>query len=153
MIGPDINAVDAHGWTLLMYATQEPPSVVQMRRLLAAGFIPNVRSRTGETPLMLAASSKSFTPDWIAVLIDSGANVNATNNDGQTALMYAVNQLAIYPSSSLGDIVTMLRAAGARTDVRDRAGLSVFEYWDEIAKSTDSYSRNYQWIGNSLRRK
>src|SRR5712671_65350 len=25
MIGPDINAVDAHGWALLMYATQEPP--------------------------------------------------------------------------------------------------------------------------------
>jgi len=127
MIGPDINVVDTYGWSLLMYATQEPASVNQMKRLFAAGVKSNVQSPTGETPLMLAASSKSFTPDLIALLIDFGADVNTTNNDGQTALMYMVNHLAIYPSSSLGNGITMLRAAGARSDFRDKAGLSVFD--------------------------
>ena len=153
MIGPDINAVDAYGWSLLMYATQEPSSVVQMRRLFAAGVKPNVKSTTGETPLMLAASSKSFTPDWIAVLIDFGADVNATNNDGQTALMYAVNHLAIYPTKSLGNVIAMLRAAGARTDVRDRAGLTVLDYWGEISKRAYPLGSSYQWIDDSLRPK
>jgi len=153
MIGTDINAVDAYGWSLLMYATQEPASVVQMRRLFAAGVKPNVQSTTGETPLMLAASSKSFTPDWIAVLIDYGADVNATNNDGQTALMYAVNHLAIYPARALGDVIAMLRVAGARTDIRDRAGLTVLDYWDEIAKKQYPLGSSYQWIDDSLRSK
>ena len=151
MIGPDINMVDTYGWSLLMYATQEPASVNQMKRLFAAGVKSNVQSSTGETPLMLAASSKSFTPGLIALLIDYGADVNATNNDGQPALMYMVNHLAIYPSSSLGNAIALLRAAGARTDFRDKAGLTVFDYWDEIVKGTDSSTRNYQWIDDSLR--
>jgi hypothetical protein len=153
MIGPDINTVDKYGWSLLMYATQEPAPVNQMKRLFAAGVKPNVQSSTGETPLMLAASSKSFTPDLIALLIDFGADVNATNNDGQTALMYMVNHLAIYPSSALGNGIARLRAAGARTDLRDNGGLSVFDYWDEIMKGTKSSTRNYQWIDDSLRAK
>jgi hypothetical protein len=152
-IGSDINRVDTYGWSLLMYATQEPVSIGQMKRLFAAGVKSNVQSKTGESPLMLAASSKSFTPDLIKLLIDFDADVNATNNDGQTALMYLVNHLAIYPSKSLGNAIALLRAAGARTDVRDKAGLSVFDYSDEIVKSPDTSTRNYQWIDDSLRAK
>jgi len=101
---------------------------------------------------MLAASSRSFNPDWIRVLLEAGADANAQDDDGQTALMYAINQLAIYPSNRLGDIVALLRDHGARTDIRDMRGLTVFDYWNEILKSSNEGRTDYEWIDVSLHR-
>jgi len=151
-IGPDINVLDSYGWTLLMYATQEPASLAQMKSMIAAGLKVDRRSKTGETALMLAASSRSFNPDWIRVLLEAGADANAQDDDGQTALMYAINQLAIYPSNRLGDIVALLRDHGARTDIRDMRGLTVFDYWNEILKSSNEGRTDYEWIDVSLHR-
>lgn len=41
--------------------------------------------------LLSAAKSKYTTPQMIRTLIKSGANVNAKDNDGKTALDYAQN--------------------------------------------------------------
>jgi ankyrin repeat protein len=66
-------------------------STAMVRTLLGAGADPNLALLLGETPLM--AASRSGNPDVIAQLIDKGANVNARGPRGQTALMWAVDDL------------------------------------------------------------
>ena len=55
---------------------------------------------------------KSTTVDYIRLLISEGADVNASNKDGGTPLMYAANY------SSTTEIVTLLIEAGADVNAR-----------------------------------
>ncbi len=65
----------------------------------------------GVTPLMLAAKEGN---DWVVrTLLQAGADVNARDKDGWTALMYAVR----YQNSS--GIVSLLRDGGAALRVRN----------------------------------
>lgn len=65
----------------------------------------------GVTPLMLAAKEGN---DWaVKMLLKAGADVNARDKEGWTALMYAVR----YQNSS--DIVSLLRDGGAALRVRN----------------------------------
>ncbi len=73
------------------------------------------------------------------VLIAARTDTNAQDNDGHTTLMFAMYGSLIYNDTDRGfleraELVSLLREAGARTDLRDAAGLSVFDYLDEEAK-------------------
>jgi len=138
-LGGNFDAVDPNGWTFLMYATQSPLGVNELQEVLRIAN-PNIRSYTGETALMLASSSSRFNPDWIRGLITAGADVNAQNDDGQTALMFAGSLFARYPSDRVPEIISILRSAGARTDVRDKAGLTALDYFEESMKGMNSIS-------------
>jgi hypothetical protein len=72
------------------------------------------------TPLMLAAESGAV--DVVRVLLDGGANPNATNGGRYTALDFAVDRPPIWstsPAADRAEIVQLLLAKGARAD---RAG-------------------------------
>ena len=72
------------------------------------------------TPLMLAAEAGALAV--MTVLLDGGANPNATNGGRYTALDYAADRPPIwstFPASDRAEIVRLLLARGARTD---RAG-------------------------------
>lgn len=66
----------------------------------------NEKDYHGRTVLMCCAADKNAL-DIVRVLVDAGANLDATDENGKTALVYAVRNNAV-------DVAALLRAAGAR---------------------------------------
>ncbi|MFN3820229.1 ankyrin repeat domain-containing protein [Blastomonas sp.] len=88
--------------------------------LLQKGANPNVRDKNGVTPLMLATTLRFV--DGAETLLARKAQVDATNNSGETALIRAVQ---------LRDLamVRLLLKAGANADKQDTiAGQSARDY-------------------------
>lgn len=97
---------------------------VEIVRLIAARGIgldnPIRIATTNMTPLMQAAQAGAL--DVVQILLDAGANPNATNAGGYAALDYAVDRAPIWttlPADQRAGIVRALLAKGAR---RDHAG-------------------------------
>jgi ankyrin repeat protein len=118
--GADVNSTSKLGATPLMEAIQAcaPPVDFQSRRgstapvvgraslsefLIARGADVNQRGM-GETPLHLAA--RNGCADVVQILIKAGADVNATDDEGRTAL-------AIADASSHTQVERLLKQAGA----------------------------------------
>jgi hypothetical protein len=134
----DPNAQDSSGWTALMYATRANKAE-SMKMLLDAGANPNVRSYMGQTALMAVSTIYREALEKLRLLIAARADTNAQDNDGHTGLMFAMYGSLGYEDTDRGflervELVSLLREAGARTDLRDAAGLTVFDYLDEEAK-------------------
>ncbi|WP_302294720.1 ankyrin repeat domain-containing protein [Pyramidobacter piscolens] len=101
-------------------------SAKRLRSALKAGSDPNA-AVDGLTPLMWAARDNRD-KDMLSALIDAGADVNAQDPEGRTALMYAVKNPAA---------VQTLMNAGARVDLFDTNGRSALEYAEEAGVETD----------------
>ena len=107
--GADVNLADDAGTTPLHEAA-ERDSAEMVRMLVARGARVDVRDGHGMTPLM-----KASTGDGARVLIDAGTDVNAADEDGMTALMYAAK-------TGREDVVGRLIAAGAKPNAVDKRG-------------------------------
>lgn len=90
--GADVNLhlqSSPYGWTPLTAAIGLGGYERIVRLLLIRGADVNLALRwSGDTPLMLAA--RDGFADIAATLLDGGADMNRQNNDGQTALMIAI---------------------------------------------------------------
>jgi uncharacterized protein len=84
-------------------------------RLLAAGLDPNLGDKNGFVPLHFAA--QNWHPDVAGLLLAGGAEVDARNRYGNTALWTAV-----FNSNGRGELIDLLRAAGADPHAVNRAG-------------------------------
>ncbi|MEW6348825.1 MAG: ankyrin repeat domain-containing protein [Thermodesulfobacteriota bacterium] len=101
--GVDVNAIGRHGWTALIIAactrrTQEL----------------NARDNEGK-PVRITWGNRE--PGVIRVLVDRGADVNAADNEGWTALMEAV------PDRD-AETVKMLLDGGADVNAKNKDGLT-----------------------------
>ena len=93
--GADINILDNLGRSALEYATgalnwtetSKAEDVVKL--IIQAGADVNVKSTLGYTPVMWAARAGNL--EITKLLIEKGANVHDTDNDGNDALHYARN--------------------------------------------------------------
>jgi ankyrin repeat protein len=142
--GADVNASDQHGQTALMRAASLGDAAT-VQALLAAGAQLNAQNRDGETALFPAAfldrtavvrkliqhgadvnvtsrkqvtplmEAASHSPRIVDLLISRGANVNARDVLGGTALMMAAR-------GGRGDIVRVLIKAGADVNAKDNEG-------------------------------
>ena len=86
-------------------------NITAVKMLLDAGAKTDLRDGN-TTPLMVVAFSKNYDPEMVATLLNAGADVNAKNNLGATALIHAV-------IAGNDEMIKTLVAAGAKTDVID----------------------------------
>jgi hypothetical protein len=113
--GADVNIDDGHGATPLYNSAAEPSGVALL--LIQHGARVNSKTRTyiddpgGMTPLHKAVR----VPDNVAAIIRAGANLNAVDGSGNTALHLAVLH---------GEIasVKLLLEAGADRSIKNRKG-------------------------------
>ena len=83
--GADVEARDNMGQTAIFYSREE--QITQI--LINNGAKINIRDRDGCTPLMVAIGNYTLSSgnSHIEYLVEQGADVNAKNNNGETALI------------------------------------------------------------------
>jgi ankyrin repeat protein len=88
-LGADVNARHRMSHTLLdSEATSVPADINRIRFLLENGADPNLRDDRGSCPLIEAAMSKNY--EVVDLLLEMGADINAQENNGKTALHYSL---------------------------------------------------------------
>jgi ankyrin repeat protein len=121
----DVSWVDMTGQTSFLRAALSGDTKV-MRFLLDRGADPAISTLAGTTPLMAAAGvnwtvaqtytvSKDALLEAIKICLERGADVNAVNSMGLTAVMGAANR-------GSDELIQFLVEQGARLDVKDAVG-------------------------------
>ena len=143
---PAVDAADASGWTALMYAAYSSSDFV-LDRLLTAGANPKARSAGRQTVLMAVISGYKQTRHKIEQLVSAGADINAADIEGRTALMFAVQRFW------LPDLTAWLLDAGARTRIKDAKGKSAFDYLEaafaENKQESAAHARVLELLSNA----
>jgi len=85
--GADVHARSASGFTPMLFAAQQG-NIEIARMLMAAGSGVNA-DRDGPAPLMVAVGSAQI--PFALFLLEQGADANASNRDGETALHAAIS--------------------------------------------------------------
>lgn len=85
--GAAVNAKNKEGETALFSAADRCHDGRIVSKLLASAAEVNLRAKYGDTPLTLAAFSGNETA--VRLLVAAGADISATNVDGETALQIA----------------------------------------------------------------
>ena len=112
-----VSAQDAGSSSDAFYAAIRENDLAKLQALLKSGADPNVGDpRGGATPLMYAAAVGST--GAMAVLLDNGAKVNATNATGATALMWAATEI---------EKVRLLLARGADVNIASQRGRTALQ--------------------------
>jgi ankyrin repeat protein len=121
----DVSWVDFTGQTPFLRAALSGDTAT-MKLLVQRGADPNIPTLAGTTPLMAAAGvnwtvGQTFTEspqalvDAVNLCLELGADVNAANSMGLTALLGAANR-------GSNDIIELLVKRGARLDITDKEG-------------------------------
>jgi O-glycosyl hydrolase/protocatechuate 3,4-dioxygenase beta subunit len=138
--GDNVNQQMWDGWTALDAAAAAPyaNSKAILDALLAAGANPNLATTDGITPLMVAAMNSTLKfrvpfnmpVDRVTALIKAGANINAKDAQGRTALHWAamVAREGELQTDADPSIVQALLAAGIDRNIKDSSGKTALDY-------------------------
>jgi uncharacterized protein len=146
--GADVNEVSAYGWSPLLVATQNRYYKLGAF-LLERGADPNLANKGGWTPLYLATDNRNIENgdypvrkgdmdhlEFIQLLLDKGANVNARAKDSTETRTVFTNQwldengaTAFLRASQSGDLVLMklLLAHGADPKIATELGVTALQ--------------------------
>jgi hypothetical protein len=122
--GEDVNAGDKTGWTALMIAAvaAQPQSV---SAILEAGARVDQRDLHGDTALIGTAAvrfgNRGMAAEVVGILLAHGASVDATNDLGESALMWAAR-------SGNPESIKVLVVAGANPARLDQSGHNALFY-------------------------
>ena len=108
-----MEAVSAQTWT-----PQKNIDPAVVRILMAAGADPGLADENRTTALMIAAGLYPPRPDLIEALVLGGADVNATDGIGHTAL----HRLALFGGNGSDEAARKLIQLGAKVNLRDKNG-------------------------------
>lgn len=130
----DINAFDWMGWPPLPYVCRgdkgEHPEAVL--RLLELGADINVQSSKGKTALHCAAKAGFL--KVINVLIENGANIDATDNNGETPLYEAIRSTIKNREKQRAALEALL-IKGANPNVKNRRGLTPLQVAQQMRRA------------------
>jgi ankyrin repeat protein len=148
--GADLNATseEHEGKTALIIAT-EFRNIPFVKALIRAEADVNLRDCEGQTPLIVATKFRNPTEakmngveeallELIQLLIDAGANLNAIDNYGKTALIYTCESGTI-------QCLKFLLEKGADIDIKDYEGITALDY--SKTKGKNEVSRLLQDAG------
>ena len=127
--GADLDTQNNEGKTALWIAVNRK-HVDLVKELLAAGANVNIPDSAGNTPLIIAflhgydapllnydgSSTAQLLNIIVTMLLEAGANTNMRNENGKTAIMWAIDS---------PEKILMLVQAGADIKIRDAYGFSV----------------------------
>lgn len=134
--GADPNAKDHAGQTALMEATEEANGDAEIvKMLIAAGAKVDARNEFQQTALIEA--TLRFSVESVNELLKNGADVNAAQDDGKTALIYAA-EIPSIPSNDANDrarfmkraleIVKILLSRNADRAIKDKYRMTALDY-------------------------
>ena len=138
--GADVNAAFGNGWTPLFTASASPQNKADMivDALLNAGADPLHRDVDGATALHVAAMSEipaygtipQISASRVKRLLAAGVPVNAQDNYGRTALIYAAMLPKIGGDFGRADtsVLQALLAAGADPTIKDLTGRTALDW-------------------------
>jgi hypothetical protein len=136
--GEDVNSGDETGWTALMIAAvaAQPQSASVV---LDAGARVNQRDLRGNTALIGAAAvrfgSLRMAAEVVGILLAHGAAVDATNDLGESALMWAAR-------SGNPESIEVLLMAGANPALLDQSGHDALFY---LRNARDALTFDKHW--------
>jgi len=115
-------------------ARQADPEVVRL--LLAKGAPVNARLKEYDNDTVLMEATSGGSAETVAMLIAAGADVKATNDKGETALMKAVKVDHRYSPQQRLPMIELLLTKGADINAADKSGRtpllhSVVQYMSE----------------------
>jgi cytohesin len=122
--GADLHAYDRNGQTLL-HAAAGRGMLATLDWLLAHGLPVDLPAQDGRTPLMAAADSLGWKGDALLAmdyLLQRGADVNASDAQGDTALHRLARGGGSYAPEAQTQAAWLLVAAGADVNARNAAG-------------------------------
>ena len=139
--GIDINSIDGDKQTALWWAVEQGYAE-QVEYLLKLQANPNLSDYFGKTPLMVAVvRGGEHVEKLVSDLIDAGADVNAQDWNGKTALMNCYNLKA----------QENLLNAGADVNARDRDGMTALRAVIEaVSDSTRCYFIEGDYVPKKL---
>lgn len=112
----DRPGLDKYGRSELHYAAAEK-DLRKVSSLLSEGLDINAKDDDGRSPLHFATQTDSI--EVVSKLLSAGANVNAADANGNSPLSNAV-----FNSRGKGEIINLLRHAGANSYEENRHGIS-----------------------------
>ena len=108
--GYDLNApYNEYGWTPFTLAVSKKFQVSFINELIKLGGNVNQPIKDGRTPLILSCLSRKY-PNVLKLLIQYGADINAQDENGYTALMYI---LTLNKASEKREFIKTLIEGGA----------------------------------------
>lgn len=118
--GAPVNDVDDYGYSALMYVFYNADADSLYPIFRDAGADPSLRGSDGMTALMLAAQYEAY--DAGESLAAGGVNVNAIDDFGKTALMYACEE------NDDDRLIRSLLDSGADISPVDENGMTAYDY-------------------------
>lgn len=139
-VGASIQVTDDRGWTPLFFAAYAGADSVIVS--LLGSSLPRDRLRDaldhrdaqGHTAFMIAVTHGNL--EAAQELLDRGADINARNAEGKTALM-----LAELSEMTTGAEIAWLVEAGADEDIQDAAGMTAMQYIDAALDGPQDHAR------------
>jgi ankyrin repeat protein len=137
----DLSWVDFTGQTAFLRAALSG-DVTGMRLLLSKGADPAIPTNSKTTALLAAAGvnwvvaqtyteSKESLMEAVKLCLELGADVNAANDMGLTAVMGAANR-------GSDDILQLLASKGARLDVKDKENRTPYNWAEGVFLATNA---------------
>lgn len=113
----------------IAFQESEKAGAAPVVMLLKAGANPNTKSQFG-TPVFFSATGRMMPPEVLAAVLEHGADLKATDNDGRNVLFYAAN------SSNWKAVLTLLERGADFRSGRTLNG-------ETFPEMVESYARTF----------